>query len=67
MLSRLEKQVLGGLRKETTGKSGALSRGLDVASDDLFVFIDDDISASPVWLRSLYEAYGKYDSVAVFC
>jgi glucosyl-dolichyl phosphate glucuronosyltransferase len=55
------------LYEEIAGKSRALNRGLDVAAGDLFVFTDDDITASPVWLRSLYEACRKYSSAAAFC
>lgn len=55
------------LYEETAGKSRALNRGLDVAAGDLIVFTDDDITASPAWLRSLYEAYRRYGSAAVFC
>src|SRR5262245_52827840 len=55
------------LYEETAGKSRALNRGLGVAEGDLFVFTDDDVTASPVWLRSLYEACGKYASAPVFC
>jgi len=59
--------TLVALYEETAGKSRALNRGLDVAAGDLVVFTDDDITASPNWLRSLYEAFVKYSSAAVFC
>jgi len=59
--------TLVALYEETAGKSRSLNRGLDVAAGDLVVFTDDDITASPVWLRSLYEAFEKYSSAAVFC
>ena len=55
------------LYEERAGKSRALNRGLDIASGDLVVFTDDDVTASPVWLRSLYEAYRKYGSARGFC
>jgi GT2 family glycosyltransferase len=59
--------TLVALHEETAGKSRALNRGLDVAAGALIVFTDDDVTASRVWLRSLYEAFEKYGSAAVFC
>jgi GT2 family glycosyltransferase len=54
------------LYEQTAGKSRALNRGLGVAAGDLYVFTDDDVTASPVWLRSFYEASRKYGSTALF-
>jgi glucosyl-dolichyl phosphate glucuronosyltransferase len=59
--------MLVALYEETAGKSRSLNRGLEVAAGDLLVFTDDDITASPFWLRSLYEAFEKYSSAAIFC
>jgi len=38
-----------------------------VASGELIVFTDDDITASSIWLGSLYNAFVKYRTAAVFC
>jgi len=55
------------LYEGTAGKSRALNHGLKVAAGDLVVFTDDDITACPIWLRSLHEAFGEYRSAPVFC
>ena len=55
------------LQETRAGKSRALNRGLNVASGELLVFTDDDITATPVWVSSLYGAFMKYPSAGVFC
>ena len=55
------------LYEGTAGKSRALNHGLKVAAGDLVVFTDDDVTACPIWLRSLHEAFGEYRSAPVFC
>jgi len=55
------------LQETKAGKSRALNRGLSVARGELLAFTDDDITATPAWLGSLYAAYMKYPSAAVFC
>lgn len=55
------------LYEETAGKSRALNHALEIAEGDLFVFTDDDVTPSPVWLKSLHQASLKYNSAPVFC
>lgn len=49
------------------GKSRSLNRALKVATGDLWVFTDDDVTASPRWLWNLYRAFSANQSAAVFC
>ena len=49
------------------GKSYALNCGLDAASGSLIVFTDDDVTASPEWLESLWRATQRFPAVDVLC
>jgi cellulose synthase/poly-beta-1,6-N-acetylglucosamine synthase-like glycosyltransferase len=42
---------------EAQGLSGARNSGIAVAQGDLIAFMDEDASADPTWLESLYGAY----------
>lgn len=55
------------LYESAASKSRALNRALEIACGDLWAFTDDDVTACPRWLCSLYRAFLAYESAAAFC
>ena len=57
--------------RDTPGLGGARNSGLEEATGDVVVFLDDDAAASPHWLASFADAYQGADilgwSVAASC
>jgi cellulose synthase/poly-beta-1,6-N-acetylglucosamine synthase-like glycosyltransferase len=65
-LFRHVREVIKGVlvleNREAQGLSGARNSGIAVAQGDLIAFMDEDASADPTWLESLY---GVYDDPSV--
>jgi len=48
-----------------TGLSVARNTGARVAKSDILAYLDDDAVASPLWLKTLYDAYQNNEKLAI--
>ncbi|HEY4408225.1 MAG TPA: glycosyltransferase [Xanthobacteraceae bacterium] len=48
------------------GLSNARNKGIDVASGDVFIWIDDDVRVTPGWLRGYEEAFMRWPETSLF-
>ncbi|NER26755.1 MAG: glycosyltransferase family 2 protein [Symploca sp. SIO1C4] len=48
-----------------TGLSVARNTGAKVARSEFLAYLDDDAVASPLWLKSIYQAYKNNDQLAI--
>jgi glycosyltransferase involved in cell wall biosynthesis len=55
------------LWERLAGKARAVNRALEYVHGDLVVFTDDDITASPAWLRAYQSASRKFAAASLFC
>ena len=57
---------LEALCEPVAGKPRALNRALDLVSEDLVVFIDDDVDLGPHWLQAYVDAAARWPEHAIF-
>jgi glycosyltransferase involved in cell wall biosynthesis len=55
------------LSEPCPGKARAINRALERVVGDLIIFTDDDVRASPSWLRSYVNAALEFQAAAIFC
>jgi hypothetical protein len=48
------------------GLSNARNKGIDVASGDVLIWIDDDVRVAPGWLRGYEDAFMQWPDVSLF-
>jgi glycosyltransferase involved in cell wall biosynthesis len=54
------------LAEPRPGLSNARNRGIDVASGDVLIWIDDDVRVAPGWLRGYEEAFLRWPDASLF-
>ena len=55
------------LSEPLPGKTRCLNKAVGVAKGSLLVFTDDDVIASPQWLREILRGYHTYQNATVLC